>query len=75
MSEKKRVVKNSLLYAVSTLLTKAVNFFLLPVLTVYLTPEDYGIVSLVQSFSNVASFIVAFSLFSCGPQVLCGLQR
>jgi len=64
MSEKKRVVKNSLLYAVSTLLTKAVNFFLLPVLTVYLTPEDYGIVSLVQSFSNVASFIVAFSLFS-----------
>ena len=75
MSEKKRVVKNSLLYAVSTLLTKAVNFFLLPVLTVYLTPEDYGIVSLVQVvFERGLVYCSLFPVF-CGPQVLCGLQR
>ena len=59
-----RVLENSFLYAFSSLLTKAIGFLLLPVYTTFLTPEDYGITNLVNSFTGVAIFIVAFSLYS-----------
>lgn len=59
-----RVLENSFLYTFSTLLVKAIGFLLLPVYTLFLTPEDYGITNLVNSFTAVATFIVAFSLYS-----------
>lgn len=55
---------NSFLYTFSTLLIKAINFFLLPIYTMFLTPEDYGIKNIVSSFSEVAIYIITFSLFS-----------
>jgi len=64
MSTKRRVLENSFLYTLSNLLVKAIGFILLPVYTLFLTPEDYGIINLVYSFTHVASFIVAFSLYS-----------
>ena len=64
MSDKGKVLKNSFLYTFSSLLVKAIGFILLPVYTLYLTPEDYGITNLINSFTNVATFIVAFSLYS-----------
>lgn len=59
-----RVLENSFLYTFSSLLVKAIGFLLLPVYTLFLTPEDYGITNLVNSFNGVATFIVAFSLYS-----------
>lgn len=64
MSNKGRVLENSILYTISSLLVKAIGFLLLPVYTRFLTPEDYGITNLVNSFNQVATFIVAFSLYS-----------
>ncbi|MEC1760390.1 lipopolysaccharide biosynthesis protein [Schinkia azotoformans] len=64
MSSKTRVLGNSFLYTISSLLVKAIGFILLPVYTFYLSPEDYGITNLVNSFTQVATFIVAFSLYS-----------
>ena len=64
MSAKKKVLENSFLYTFSSLLVKAIGFMLLPVYTKFLTPDDYGITNLVNSFTGVASFIVAFSLYS-----------
>lgn len=58
-----KVLENSFLYTFSSLLVKAIGFLLLPVYTLYLTPEDYGITNLVSSFIGVATFIVAFSLY------------
>jgi len=63
-SGKGKVLRNSALYTFSSLLTKAINFILLPVYTFFLSPEDYGTVNLINSFTNVATFIVAFSLYS-----------
>lgn len=37
---------------------------MLPVYTLFLTPEDYGITNLVTSFNSVATFVIAFSLYS-----------
>lgn len=64
MESRKKVFENSFLYIFSSLLVKAINFLLLPLYTYFLTPEDYGITNMVTSFSNVAIYIVAFSLYS-----------
>lgn len=64
MSGIRKVLENSFLYTFSSLLVKAIGFILLPVYTKFLTPDDYGITNLVNSFIGVASFIVAFSLYS-----------
>ena len=64
MTGKGRVLENSFLYTFSSLLVKAIGFFLLPIYTMFLTPEDYGITNIVNSFNHVAMFIVAFSLYS-----------
>jgi O-antigen/teichoic acid export membrane protein len=64
MSTKKKVLENSFLYIFSSLLVKAVGFFLLPIYTLFLSTEDYGVTNLVTEFLSVATFIVAFSLYS-----------
>lgn len=64
MSSKVKVLENSFLYTLSAMLVKAVGFLLLPVYTHFLTPDDYGIINLVNGFTQVAIFIVAFSLYS-----------
>lgn len=64
MSSKKKVVENSVLYIFSSLLVKAIGFLLLPIYTMFLTPDQYGLTNLVNSFTNVAIFIVGFSLYS-----------
>ncbi len=60
----KKVLLNSVIYSCSGLLLKCFSFFLLPLYTMYLTTEDYGINSVATSFITTAGYIVAFSLFS-----------
>ncbi|MBL1992578.1 sugar lyase, partial [Klebsiella pneumoniae] len=57
-------LENSFLYTFSSLLINAVSFFLLPVYTLFLTPQDYGIVNLANNFIQVTIFAIAFSLYS-----------
>ena len=64
MNTKKKVLENSFLYIFSSLLIQAIGFILLPIYTLFLTPQDYGITNLVNGFIHVATFIVAFSLYS-----------
>ena len=64
MTTRKKVLENSFLYIFSSLLVKAVGFLLLPIYTLFLTTDDYGVTNLVTGFLNVATFIVAFSLYS-----------
>lgn len=51
------ILKNSILFVLFELINKAVPFLLLPVLTRYLTPEDYGIIA---SFTALVSFLAIF---------------
>lgn len=64
MNAKKKVLENSILYTFSGFLVKAIGFVLLPAYTLFLTPEDFGITNLISSFNNIATFIIAFSLYS-----------
>ena len=51
------VVKNSVIFILSELINKAIPFLLLPILTRYLTPDDYGVIA---SFTAFISFIAIF---------------
>lgn len=51
------IIKNSILFTLFELINKAVPFLLLPILTRYLTPEDYG---LIASFSTFVAFVGIF---------------
>ena len=50
------LVSHSLIYLVSTILNSTIPFLLLPILTRYLTPEDYGVV---VTFQLVVSLLTA----------------
>lgn len=54
----KKLFKNSSIYILGDVLNKAVPFFMLPVLTRYLTPEDYGIISV---FTVLVSILAVFT--------------
>ena len=56
-----KLVKNSSIYTVVSVLQKAIGFFLLPLYTRYLMPADYGVVSVVTS---IEAFLTAFYMLS-----------
>ena len=58
----KKVILNSVIYTASGLLQKCFSFFLLPLYTVYLTTEDYGITSIAHSFISVAVIFAMCSI-------------
>jgi len=51
------LVKNTIIYFLADIFNKGVPFLLLPVLTMYLTPEDYGIIA---TFGVLVSILVIF---------------
>jgi O-antigen/teichoic acid export membrane protein len=54
----KKLFSNSMIYVVSLLFNKGLTFMLLPVLTLYLTTEDYGVLGLITAISTIASIYV-----------------
>jgi O-antigen/teichoic acid export membrane protein len=53
-----KLVLSAAIYTISNLINKAIPFLLLPILTRFLSPEDYGIVSM---FGVLVSFIIPFT--------------
>lgn len=64
MIKNKKVLCNSFLYMASNILLKACNFFLIPIYTHFLSPNSYGIISIINSFASVTIYLIVFSLFS-----------
>ncbi|MCR4614582.1 MAG: polysaccharide biosynthesis C-terminal domain-containing protein [Clostridiales bacterium] len=64
MSGNRRVLSNSALYSLNSFLLKGINLVLLRVYTTYLSTSDYGVADIVNSFSDVAMYVVAFSLYA-----------
>lgn len=49
-----------MIYVLSLLFNKGLTFLLLPVLTFYLTKEDYGVLGLVTAISTISSIYIGF---------------
>lgn len=56
----KKVITNSAIYIGFDVLNKAIPFLLLPIMTKYLSPTEYGILAAYQAL--VAFFIIVISL-------------
>jgi O-antigen/teichoic acid export membrane protein len=54
----RRLLRSFSIYFVCTLLNQAIGFLLLPVFTRYLTPQDYGTLSLVTNGITVFSLLI-----------------
>ena len=57
-----KLFKNSGIYVIVSVLQKAIMFFLLPLYTAFLTPEDYGTLNVVLSISSLLSVLFLLSL-------------
>lgn len=60
----KNLAVKSVIYGLGSILLKSINLLALPLYTFYLTPADYGIVSLATTLTALLSLIYALSLFS-----------
>src|SRR3989337_58708 len=61
---KNKLAINTFLYTVTLFLNKGMAFLLLPILTRYLTPYDYGILATIQVIIGFLSIFVNMSINS-----------
>jgi len=61
-SHVKELFSHTIIYGVGIMLNKSVNFILLPVYTKYFSPEQIGLLTLVQSISFFLGIIYTFGL-------------
>ena len=54
--------KSTFIYVLTEIINKAVPFLLLPILTVYLSPSDYGIVATYGAFTAILAVFIHLSL-------------
>lgn len=59
-----RFLKNAGIYAVSDILNKMVPFVLLPILTRYLTPSDYGLIAIFSVFTSILGVFISLEMHS-----------
>lgn len=57
-----KIFKDSIIYLGSSITNKAIPFLLLPIMTTYLTPEDYGYLSIFSTLVLFYTAIVGMSL-------------
>ena len=62
MSRNKDLIKNTFYVFVGNLGAKVINFILLPLYTLWLSPADYGVVDLVNSYNNVLLMFVGLGV-------------
>jgi O-antigen/teichoic acid export membrane protein len=62
------LARSALIYGTGDVLTKLISFLLLPLFTAYLTPDDYGVASIL----NLVAFVLS-SVFSLGLGTAIGV--
>jgi len=61
---KSKLLSNSVFYSVIGLLPMSIGFFTLPIMTKYLSPEEYGILSMTIAFTAMVSLISTLQIYS-----------
>ena len=63
-NRKKYLVKNTILFAISSFGSKLISFFLVPLYTNVLSTSDYGTVDLISTTSSLLLFIFTLNISS-----------
>jgi O-antigen/teichoic acid export membrane protein len=58
----KKLVKHTTIYGLGTVLSKAVGFLLIPLYTHYLSPDDYGVLELLDLSITVAGIFIGMGI-------------
>lgn len=59
----RKIIANTLYYGVVPKLTVLATFFTLPLITPYLTPYDYGVYGVINSYSSVIAMLAPLGLY------------
>jgi O-antigen/teichoic acid export membrane protein len=59
-----KLISNAGVYIIGNMLQKALSFFLIPVYTRFLTPDDYGITGVATAVGSVLMIILGFGISS-----------
>lgn len=62
--ELKFLLKHSSVYGLGTIIGQTVGFLLLPLYTRYLTPEDYGVLSLINITMDIAGIVAGLGIIA-----------
>jgi O-antigen/teichoic acid export membrane protein len=62
MENKRKFAKNSVLYLIAMIIPRVAGFFILPIYTRYILPEEYGIFSLTTSMIGVMAVLSSMGL-------------
>lgn len=60
----RKLLGNSVFYAIADILGKGLHFILLPIYTAYLTTDDYGIQNIIMGFNSVMNYVILLCLDS-----------
>lgn len=63
-----KIISNSALYGLSSFVQMGLGFFLLPIYTYYLTPEDYGILNVITAITAFLSRLILLSLHTAATR-------
>ena len=58
----KNIIKDSLLYTMSTVLTRGVSFLLLPIYTRAMSPEEFGILDYFSALAAIATIVITLEI-------------
>lgn len=58
----KRLLKHAAIYGTGTILSRAVGFFLIPIYTRYLVPDDYGALTIIDLLITIVTIFVGTGL-------------
>lgn len=58
----KSFIKNSAIYTISTVLTRGISIFLIPIYTLYLTPSEYGLIDYFMILASIINLTIALEI-------------
>lgn len=61
---KNTILKNSIIYTFGNILPKAISFLMLPVITRFVTRDDYGIITSITAIASILGVIAALQIGS-----------
>ncbi len=58
----KKILKDSFLYTLSTLMTKGIGFLMIPIYTAFFSPKDFGIMDMIKITGSILSIIIGLEI-------------
>ena len=62
MNKNKELFLNTFYFGIGNLGSKIIGFLMVPLYTIWLTPEEYGLVDLIQTYNNIFILIVGLGI-------------